>query len=220
MCSLTWVLGSFGSSPSNYIFFSSVLDLRCFEMEKEKEDSSSPRGVLEACIRDLDTRASSPKTNISKPKVCPSNSHALSRWRGFFKLWKKSSIKRLSSFPPFAVPKISRRKSRSMRENVDGDFCYFKSAWKNFTFSDLQSATNNFSQGLWVCSTDLNLKSRTIVLPKSFESYRKYGRVLVASIAYSLVCSSNLILLIKEEQLLVWLSFWGCVYFTIPKLPL
>ncbi|PSS19630.1 Receptor-like serine/threonine-protein kinase [Actinidia chinensis var. chinensis] len=124
----------------------SALDLRCFDMEKEKEDNSSPRGVIEACIRGLDTGAGSPKTDVLKPKVCSSNSQALSRWRGFFKLWKKSSIKRLPSFPPLAVPKISRRKSKSVRENVDADFCYFKSAWKNFTFSDLQSATNNFSQ--------------------------------------------------------------------------
>ncbi|GFY94838.1 protein kinase family protein [Actinidia rufa] len=124
----------------------SALDLRCFDMEKEKEDNSSPRGVIEACIRGLDTGAGSPKTDILKPKVCSSNSQALSRWRGFFKLWKKSSIKRLPSFPPLAVPKISRRKSKSVRENVDADFCYFKSAWKNFTFFDLQSATNNFSQ--------------------------------------------------------------------------
>lgn len=116
-------------------------------MEKEKEDSSSPRGVLEACIRGLDTEASSPSTNVSTPNTSSSNSNSHSRWRVFFKLLKKSSIKRLPSFPPLTVPKISRRKSRSMRENVDEDLCYFKSSWKNFTFSDLKIATNNFSHG-------------------------------------------------------------------------
>lgn len=124
----------------------SALDLRCFEMEKEKEDSSSPRGVLEAWIRGLDTEASSPSTNVSTPKTSSSNSNSHSRWRVFFKLLKKSSIKRLPSFPPLTVPKISSRKSRSMRENVDEDLCYFKSSWKNFTFSDLKIATNNFSR--------------------------------------------------------------------------
>ncbi|KAH7867152.1 hypothetical protein Vadar_029517 [Vaccinium darrowii] len=124
----------------------SALDLRCFEMEKEKEDSSSPRGVLEACIRGLDTGADSPNTHVSDLKTSSSNPHSLSRWRVFFKLWKKSSIKRLPSFPPLAVPKIiSSRKSRSMRENGNADLCCFKSSWKNFTFSDLKIATNNFS---------------------------------------------------------------------------
>ncbi|KAL7003020.1 non-specific serine,threonine protein kinase [Sarracenia purpurea var. burkii] len=125
--------------------FSSAQDLRCFEIEREKEDCSSPRGVLEACIRGLDPGTDPSENDISKSKMS-SNSHALSRWRGFFKLWKKSSIKRLPSFPPLAVPKISRRKSRSVRENVDADLCHFKVSWKNFTFSDLKIATNNFSQ--------------------------------------------------------------------------
>lgn len=116
-------------------------------MEKEKEDSSSPRGVLEAWIRGLDTEAGSPSTNVSTPKTSSSNSNLHSRWRVFFKLLKKSSIKRLPSFPPLTVPKISSRKSRSMREKVDEDLCYFKSSWKNFTFSDLKIATNNFSHG-------------------------------------------------------------------------
>lgn len=124
----------------------SAQDLRCFEMEKEKEDTSSPRGVLEAFIRGLDTEAVSPNPNILQREIHSSNSQALSRWRGFSVLWKKSSIKRLPSFPPFAVPKISRRESRSVGENVDTDFCYFKSSWKNFTFSELLTATNNFSK--------------------------------------------------------------------------
>ncbi|KAI8025123.1 Receptor-like cytosolic serine/threonine-protein kinase RBK2 [Camellia lanceoleosa] len=124
----------------------SAQDLRCFKMEKEKEETSSPRGVLEAFIRGLDTEAVSPNPNILQRQIHSSNSQALSRWRGFSVLWKKSSIKRLPSFPPFAVPKISRRESRSVGENVDTDFCYFKSSWKNFTFSELLTATNNFSK--------------------------------------------------------------------------
>lgn len=135
-----------------------ILDLRCLEMEKEKEDSSSPRGVLEAFIRGLDTEAGSPSIDVSTPKTSSSNSNSNShcRWQVFFKLWKKSSIKRLPSFPPLAVPKISSRKSRSMREDGDAHLSYFKSSWKNFTFSDLKIATNNFGHGLYFCSSELH----------------------------------------------------------------
>ncbi|CAL5339632.1 receptor-like cytosolic serine/threonine-protein kinase RBK2 isoform X1 [Camellia sinensis] len=125
---------------------SSAQDLRCFEMKKEKEDCSSPRGVLEACIRGVEPEAGSSKTNISESEVSSSNSKAHPRWHRFFRLWKTSSIKQLSSFPSLAVPKISRGKSRSVRENVDANHYYFQSSWKNFTYPDLRTATNNFSQ--------------------------------------------------------------------------
>ncbi|KAM7511806.1 hypothetical protein LguiB_010681 [Lonicera macranthoides] len=125
----------------------SAQDLRCFEMEKEKENASSPRGVIEACIRGSENEPSSPESNTSEAaESCSSKSWGLSRWHNFFKLWKRKSIKRLPSFPPLAVPKISRRKSRSVRENTDIDLSHFKSSWKNFTLSDLSTATNNFSR--------------------------------------------------------------------------
>ncbi|XP_052176549.1 receptor-like cytosolic serine/threonine-protein kinase RBK2 isoform X2 [Diospyros lotus] len=128
--------------------FASAQDLRCFEIEKEKEDISSPRGVLEACIRGLDTEAGPREANSSssEPKFCDSDSRPHPRWRGFVKLWKKGPIKRLPSFPPFSVPRTSRSKSRNARENINANFCYFKSSWKNFTLSELRTATKNFRQ--------------------------------------------------------------------------
>lgn len=123
--------------------FASARDLRCFEMEKEKDDDYSPRCVLEACKRGLDLEA---ENNISGPVTPNSNPQTNSRWRGIFKLLKKGSVKRLPSFPPLAVPRASRRNSRSVRDNVDSDICHFKSTWKNFTLSELKDATNNFSQ--------------------------------------------------------------------------
>ncbi|KAK2977389.1 hypothetical protein RJ640_013368 [Escallonia rubra] len=126
--------------------FSSAQDLRCFEMEKERKDASSPRGVLEACIKGFESDSSSPETNTSNSVAHSSNSCVSSRWHRFFKRWKKSSIKRLPSLPPLSVPKISTRKSRSARENIDIDICRFKSTWKNFSLSDLRTATNNFNQ--------------------------------------------------------------------------
>lgn len=117
----------------------SAQDLRRFEMDGEKHDESSPRGVLEACVTDLDNESGSPRTRCTASK---SNSSMSSRWHKFFKLWKKSTIKRLPSFPPLA----SRRRSRTLRDHVDNDCCPVKSEWKNFNLADLQKATNNFSQ--------------------------------------------------------------------------
>ncbi|KAL5566170.1 hypothetical protein UlMin_029334, partial [Ulmus minor] len=120
----------------------SAQDLRCLDMEREKLDGSSPRGVLEACVREFESE----ENLIGNSKKSFSTSRALCNWRKFFKLWNKKSIKRLASFPPVGVPKLPRRKSRNGRENQL--FCTFynlKSSVANFTFSELQSATKNFS---------------------------------------------------------------------------
>ncbi|XP_059652572.1 receptor-like cytosolic serine/threonine-protein kinase RBK2 [Cornus florida] len=124
----------------------SAQDLRCLDMEKEKKDGFSPRGVLEACIRGLETESDSLKPNTSDNATHSAKSQTPSQWRKFFRLWKKSSVKRMPSFPPLSVPKISTRKSRSVRQCVDSDLSHLKSSWKVFTLSDLQTATNNFSQ--------------------------------------------------------------------------
>ncbi|KAF8401591.1 hypothetical protein HHK36_012536 [Tetracentron sinense] len=126
----------------------SAQDLRSLDMEKESRDVSSPRGVLEDCIRSLESETGSSKASTSDSEPQP-NTRAASHWRGFFQLLKTRSMRRLPTFPPLNVSKFSRRKSRSVKENmntpVDSDLCYFKSSWKNFTLSELQTATNNFS---------------------------------------------------------------------------
>ncbi|KAH6805774.1 ROP binding protein kinases 2 [Perilla frutescens var. frutescens] len=65
-------------------------------------------------------------------------------WRRFVKLWKKSPIKKL---PPLHVPKVvTKRMSRSARQiNLDIDRCPLNYTWKTFTYSQLKTATNNFS---------------------------------------------------------------------------
>ncbi|KAK1258319.1 Receptor-like cytosolic serine/threonine-protein kinase RBK2 [Acorus gramineus] len=63
-------------------------------------------------------------------------------------------MRRLLTFPPVGVSKISRR--RSCREcpaprpnhspaSAEDEFHFFKPAWKNFTLKELQLATDNFS---------------------------------------------------------------------------
>lgn len=130
-----------------YKFSFFLVDLRCLDMEKEKQDVSSPRGVLEACVREFEFETVTPENSTSESESRP-NSKAVSHWRKFFKLWNKRSIKRLASFPPLAVPKIPKRKSRSERESPLLNNIYnFKSSLVNFTFSELQTATENFSDG-------------------------------------------------------------------------
>ncbi|KAL4637258.1 hypothetical protein ACB092_03G065100 [Castanea dentata] len=120
----------------------SAQDLRCLDMEKEKEDVSSPRGVLEACIRGSESDSGSSKNNSTEIEIRgPSSS-----WSRFFKIWKKGPIKRLASFPPLGVPKTSQGKSKSSRENSElSNLCNIKSSLVNFSLSELQTATQNFS---------------------------------------------------------------------------
>ncbi|KAF3454403.1 hypothetical protein FNV43_RR04850 [Rhamnella rubrinervis] len=114
-------------------------------MEKEKQDVSSPRGVLEACVREFESETVTPENSTSESES-RLNSRAVSHWRKFFKLWNKRSIKRLASFPPLGVPKIPRRKSRKESESPLLNNIYnFKSSLVNFTLSELQTATGNFS---------------------------------------------------------------------------
>ncbi|KAF8387958.1 hypothetical protein HHK36_026624 [Tetracentron sinense] len=119
---------------------------------EERLDMSSPRGVLEDCIRSLGSETDSSKPSTSDSEAQP-NPRGSSQWRGIFHLLKTRSIRHLPSFTSLSVPKLSRRKSRCVRENVapalnpsvDTDSSYFKSSWKNFTLSELETATNNFS---------------------------------------------------------------------------
>lgn len=140
---------SLGSLLSSSV---SAQDLRCLDMEKEKQDGTSPRGVLEACIKNLESESISPKISSSETAIHCLNSNSVSHWRRFFTQWRKKSVKRLPSFSPLPMPKLSKRKSKSVRENVnsalnpfmDANSYNFKYRCKHFTLSELQIATDNF----------------------------------------------------------------------------
>ncbi|QCE07378.1 serine/threonine-protein kinase PBS1 [Vigna unguiculata] len=119
---------------------SSAHDLRHLELEKEKENVASPRGVLEACMKDFDSRI------LAKPEKSCSSTRAHSNWTNFFKLFKKKSFKRLGTLSNISVPRIPKWKSRSTRENhVLSKLCNnFNSSWVTFNLSELRKATNNF----------------------------------------------------------------------------
>lgn len=139
------------------------VDLRCFDLESEQRDGLSPRGVLEASMQNSEFDADSLNDSTPEPENQPSQSRALFHWKNFFKLWKKRSFRRLASFPPLGVLKISRRGNRSGRENPGlSDLYKFKSSLGNFTFSELQTATNKFSPG-WLQFVFYILFSLTLV---------------------------------------------------------
>lgn len=117
-----------------------TVDLRGLDTQKEKEDSGSSKGASEGSTR-------GGESNTSESETPSSNSALPSRWRKFFKVWKKSPIKRLPSISSMTAPKKSNRKSLSARENREGGLYNFKSPWKNFSLSELQTATKNFSSG-------------------------------------------------------------------------
>jgi len=77
-----------------------------------------------------------------------------SHWRGFIHMLIKTP-KRLQTFQPLSLPKLTRRKSRSARHSMipvippidSNDVCFFKPSWKNFSLQELIEATKDFSEG-------------------------------------------------------------------------
>lgn len=125
-------------------FSASAQDLRSLDIERERFDEDSPKGLIEACEVTLESEAKSP---IQGTRCMPSR--PLSRWRKLLKLLKRKSVQRLASIT--SVQKISSIKmGRSGRDNLpapfpDANLCKMKASWKIFSFSELQKATNNFS---------------------------------------------------------------------------
>lgn len=126
-----------------------MLDLRHFDLEKEKEDETSPRGVLEGCVRDFNSLQSN-----ESERSC-SRSKSVLNWSKYFKNWKNKSFKRLASFPPLGVPKVPKLKSKSTRENQNPaltNLYKLRSSLVTFKLSELRNATNNFNKGLYISS--------------------------------------------------------------------
>ncbi|KAJ4849742.1 hypothetical protein Tsubulata_047593 [Turnera subulata] len=116
----------------------------------EEEESNSPVGVLEDFLRseeESESSSSKEPTSDIEPQKKPA-----SRWLGFFQLLKTKTKKPIATPHPLSVLKLSLRRSRSMRANIDmasnilapADACPLRSPRKNYTFAELQAATNNF----------------------------------------------------------------------------
>ncbi|KAL7083919.1 hypothetical protein ACP275_14G191800 [Erythranthe tilingii] len=126
------ILATYQKRAFSFPCSSSAQDLRYFDTGKKETTCD-----FDTSTRDVDEKGES---------SC--NKNKTSGWQKYLKLLKKSSIKRLpSNLPSIVVPKISKRHSRSSRDqNVDIDRCLITSTWKTFTYAQLQSATNNFSK--------------------------------------------------------------------------
>ncbi|KAL9248077.1 hypothetical protein vseg_021439 [Gypsophila vaccaria] len=126
------------------MFSASAHDLRALDIEQEKNDENSPGGALEAYKRKAALEADSPTKG---PSFCiPTRPHF--RWRKLLRMWKKKSLKRLSTITP--VQKISSKINGSGEDHeptpqVDANMCKMKPSWKIFSFTELLKATDNFS---------------------------------------------------------------------------
>ncbi|GMN25163.1 hypothetical protein TIFTF001_000821 [Ficus carica] len=113
--------------------------------EKEKPDESSPRGVIDAFERDTQANKSSNENS----KTSSPQSRRVFNWSKILKLLIKKSVKRLASFPPVGMPRLSRGKSMRSKSLKEGHmFCVlnnFENTVVNFTYAELEAATNNFS---------------------------------------------------------------------------
>ncbi|XP_042491375.1 receptor-like cytosolic serine/threonine-protein kinase RBK2 isoform X2 [Macadamia integrifolia] len=116
-------------------------------MEKEGENEFSPRGILEDCLRSLESETGSSKASTSGSEAQP---RSTSHWNGLCRLFKVRNLRRLYTFPPVSV--FSMRKGGNVGEkqgptinSPETDLHHLKPSWKDFTFSELQIATNNFS---------------------------------------------------------------------------
>ena len=126
------------------------IDLTMVNM-KDREDSSSPTGILEDYFRSSDSETCSSK-EASVDSESRKSLKAWSRWRGVVKLLTRSK-KPLTSMNSLNVLNISRRMSCSFREIIVSRFgsesdSHSKSQWKNFALFELQIATNYFRAGL------------------------------------------------------------------------
>ncbi|KAL0717654.1 hypothetical protein Bca4012_066976 [Brassica carinata] len=135
----------------------SAHDLRCLQVEKEKQDPESPRGTLEACLNRCSISSSEDPpqnkeaTENADADVRCKNHRASSNWGKFFKLWKRRSMKRLSSFPPLSCAPVISKRNKNADPNVDDlnlhDIYDFQSSLHSFSITDLEIATDNFNPG-------------------------------------------------------------------------
>ncbi|XP_073314973.1 receptor-like cytosolic serine/threonine-protein kinase RBK2 isoform X2 [Primulina huaijiensis] len=125
------------------------------ETEKDKSKACSPDTVLEDFLRSAESETDSSKATSTSESEVQIDPKLGSRWAKFFQLLRIKSKGQLTTFHSLKSLNISRRFSSSAQEEVLGvtsvvlgpHLNYFKPQWKSFTFSELQTATCNFSQG-------------------------------------------------------------------------
>ncbi|CAA3000302.1 receptor-like cytosolic serine threonine- kinase RBK2 [Olea europaea subsp. europaea] len=123
-------------------------------MDKEKPNIHSPDTVLEDFFRSEDSETVSSKASTSEIEAQEDRKPA-SLWAAFIQLFRYESKGQFANLHPLNAFKLSKKFSSSMREYacglsnplINSNLNYFKPHWKNFSFSELQTATNFFCQG-------------------------------------------------------------------------
>ncbi|KAL2470008.1 Protein kinase superfamily protein [Abeliophyllum distichum] len=129
-------------------------ELRSFSMVAEETmDQCSPSGDSEE-ETESETATSNVSTSDSEPRT---HGKTDSQWRGFLRKLKKGPTMHLHTFHPSiphlsSIKKLSTRRSRNTQSlpglspGIDSEMFYcFEASWRNFSLSDLQTATNNFN---------------------------------------------------------------------------
>ncbi|KAL3508016.1 hypothetical protein ACH5RR_033398 [Cinchona calisaya] len=126
----------------------SAEELGYLNIEEEKEDEIADREAPKD-EPESETTVSEASTSDSQDQM---DDKSDSQWRGFLRKLKKGpTIPSLPSLP--SIKKISRKKSRNITQSLpalppslDSQLYHcFEASWKNFTLSELETATNNFS---------------------------------------------------------------------------
>ncbi|KAG8479601.1 hypothetical protein CXB51_029333 [Gossypium anomalum] len=126
--------------------YGSAHELRGPNIEKEKQDRSSPKGVIEACFEGSDSNKNSPDNSPHAVVSC-TGSVALSNWKKLFQLWKRRSKKHFASIHILSASKRSRKSSKGVEEDPMMQELYnYKSSLQNFSLPELRAATDNFNR--------------------------------------------------------------------------
>ncbi|TYI58372.1 hypothetical protein E1A91_D11G352400v1 [Gossypium mustelinum] len=126
--------------------YGSSHEFRGPNIEKEKQDRSSPKGVIEACFEGSESNKNSPDNSPHAVVSC-TGSVALSNWKKLFQLWKRRSKKHFASIPILSASKRSRKSSKRVEEDPMMQELYnYKSSLQNFSLPELRAATDNFNR--------------------------------------------------------------------------
>ncbi|MBA0780274.1 hypothetical protein Gotri_004392, partial [Gossypium trilobum] len=132
-----------------------MLDLTSLGAELKRIDALSPKGDLQDCLRTAEplelTNEASEDSNSATDSEGQLSLTGLVHLRGFFRLLKKGPGIPSQVLPPL-IPKLPLKRGKKGGEDtvpldsaLDAELRCLKSSWKNFSLSELQEATNNFS---------------------------------------------------------------------------
>ncbi|CAN8300563.1 unnamed protein product [Cochlearia groenlandica] len=141
-------------------FSSHDLPSLCSDEENITFCTIKPESDDDNLIRSIESETSSSVVSTSDSSEAHHNQHHHHHhhWKGFVRLLKKgSSAMPFNTFTPLkGVPKLTRRKSKRIRDNMvpvlpsasldTDDLFFFKPSWRNFSLQDIQTATNGYSR--------------------------------------------------------------------------